>query len=136
MKKLGIIIFLALLCFSCHPLEKNCECDDNEVALVDIFKVKQDQYLALVYLDSCVACRNVKLFLQHKCQKEDIDIVYLSLKSNDFKIVSDYVDNTGVSSYQDIQIKVVPTLFLIQNQVIIKQAIGEDKIISSNGLIN
>lgn len=129
-KKLLLIIVLSL-CFACKG-EKCCFHQDNIIEFEDLFQVKESSYFVMFYLDSCLACRNTKLFLMAKCKTIKENIYYVDFLKCQFTSSSDKQDNVGKGAIEEIFIKSVPTTIYISNKIITREIIGYKELINSD----
>lgn len=120
MRKQIILILLILLML----LSNN-----KEIKQEQIFLQKENNYAVLVYLDTCLACRNTKMFLNEMEKRENKIIYYLDF--NECKFVTNHENNLNINNYKDIYIELVPTLLLIENKVIVNELVGYKDIVKN-----
>lgn len=122
---LGIIV---LLMFGCNL--KNNEAvvhDENIIDIENVFLQKEESYYVLFYLDSCLSCRNVKVFFIKKKPSLNHNLYYIDVKNADFMVDFDK-SNVELKNYLDIKIHFVPTLFIIENKMVKEEIIGQKEI--------
>lgn len=116
MKKIFIIIFLFL--FSCkNNSPKLCDYKENIIQEKELFNFSSS-YLVFIYLDKCMACRDVKLKLMNLCSHCDMNIYYLDLLTTSFTNNEERENNQNVSKIEDVYIKKVPHLLYINENKI------------------
>lgn len=93
----------------------------------EFFTQEEASYYVFVYLDGCMACRDVKLILNHL--DFPYPLYYLNFIDITYKKGETH-DNIGVSLYEDIDFSIVPHLFLIEEKVIQNEWKGSEKIIA------
>lgn len=114
------LLFIIPLLFSCSNQRKICDYKDYLINETDFFEFKE-KYYVFVYLDKCMACRDIKLKLSNYCEYIAEKIYYLDfLKTNFFKN-SKSTTNISKIDFHDIYLKTVPHLFLIDNKTIINE---------------
>lgn len=116
-KQLIILILFILIIF---PFNK-------EIKQEQIFLQKEDKYAVLVYLDTCLACRNTKMFLKEIEKRKNKIIYYLDFKECKFSLKHE--NNIKINNYKDIYIELVPTLLLIENKVVVNELVGYKDIV-------
>lgn len=102
--------------------------DVHKTTLQNIFSLKESVYGVLFYLDSCLACRNSKLFLLEQQNRGGISVYFIDYSTCDFKIENE--TNLFVDDYVKIYIKVTPTLLIVENRMIVAELIGYKDIIN------
>ena len=113
MRKFTFIFIFSLVLMGCNNAS-------NELIEIEkIFLQDEMSYHVLFFLDSCMACRNIKLTIKNKKMK----VYYINLMSCSC-LNEDDMNNEGVNTYSDIKIKIAPTLLLIENKVVSKQIKG------------
>ena len=106
--------------FVCCLVLMGCKNVKGELIKIEsIFLQAESSYHVLFFLDSCMACRNVRLTIK----KKKIKVYYIDLMSCSC-LSEDDMNNEGVNTYSDIKIKIAPTLLLIENKVVSKQIKG------------
>lgn len=118
-------IFFLFLITMCIPI-----LDKYEIDLKRVFDQKNKEYTVLFYLDSCLACRNTKMFLIEKEKRERKKVYFVNFELCEFKKENSN-SNLNVSSYLDLNIKVVPTILIIKDYQVIKEFIGYKDIINN-----
>lgn len=98
------------------------------ISLNDFFNMPNQTYYVLVYLDGCMACRDVKLVLS--LTELDYEIYYLNFLSIDMELKKEEKSNIGVSDINELHISLVPHFFLIENQEVKNEWIGSKDILS------
>lgn len=98
------------------------------ISLNDFFNMPKQTYYVLVYLDGCMACRDVKLVLS--LTELDYEIYYLNFLSIDMELKKEEKSNIGVSDINELHISLVPHFFLIENQKVKNEWIGSKDILS------
>lgn len=96
---------------------------------------KSGLYYVLIYLDTCVSCRNSKLFLKEQYLINNVVTYYCSYINGDFGQDYKGQNNLGLNKIEEIKIKYVPTLFQIDSKSIKKEIIGYQNIVDFFGLI-
>ncbi len=124
LKKILLILFSFLLFFGCNK-------NEYEIPIISsnqIFEIDKDYYYVLIYLNGCIACRDVKQIIH----KFDHDVksyfYYVDLEKNKELLHNKLVSNINCSSYVDIKIKKTPTLFVIKNKTIMEEYISSDDV--------
>lgn len=98
------------------------------ISLNDFFNMPNQTYYVLVYLDGCMACRDVKLVIS--LTELDYEIYYLNFLSIDMELKKEEKSNIGVSDINELHISLVPHFFLIENQEVKNEWIGSKDILS------
>ena len=132
MKKIILWSFLLSSCLSNTNVSSfNCNQEDFLIDKENLFKIDEEKYQVLFYLDSCSACRDTKLYLNKVCNKFKIITYYLNYKDYKFADI-EVQNNIKVNNYQDIFIKTVPTLLVIYQKVVVEEYIGFNSIRNKN----
>lgn len=100
----------------------------QEISLNRIFSLKEVIYGVLFYLDTCLACRNSKLYLLEQQRRGGLHIYFIDFSTCEFQIKNE--SNLNINEYEKIYIKVAPTLLIIENKIIIAELIGYKDIIN------
>lgn len=104
-----------------------CDYENNIITKDELFSFG-NEYLVFVYLDKCMACRDLKLRLMNYCKTSALPIYYLNFEDTDFFLHDKNESNIGISDYNDIYIKSVPHLLKISNFAIEEEWNGFDTI--------
>jgi len=124
-------VFLIIILCSCHSevQSKNiCLDQENTINKQEIFIDGLDEYYVLFYLDSCLSCRNTKMFFFKKCQEIKNEVFFISLL--DCNCVTSTQNNLNKTDANDIYIKFVPTVLIINKKVVIEELIGYESIVN------
>lgn len=117
-------VILMLLLVSCNNKYEIPIIDSN-----DIFNIDELDYYVLVYLNGCVACRDVKLKISMLDEVYKYKFYYVDLEMNRELLSDVFVSNVGCSSYKQIKIKKTPTLFYIKDGIILEEYVNSDNIL-------
>lgn len=82
----------------------------------NIFEQEQSDYFAYVYSDTCYYCNKIKNQIIEFSQK--FESFYFVEFNDQIPIKSEYKNNIGKSTIDELFIQGTPTLFVIQNKVI------------------
>lgn len=124
MRKINLILIMFFSLNSCYKNNKKiCEYKENIISQKEIFNFKGEYYV-FVYLDKCMACRDVKLKLMNFCQKGEKMIYYLDLLTTNFFQNKKRDNNLYLNDDSLIYVDVVPHLFYIKNCEINNEWIG------------
>ncbi len=113
-------LFIIPLLFSCTQQIKVCDYKENIIKESNLFNLK-NKYYVFVYLDKCMACRDIKLKLMNYCEIISEEIYYLNFLETSFFNNSKSESNILKNDYHDIYLKTVPHLFLIDNKTIVNE---------------
>ncbi len=107
---IALISTLLLSCIQRENFKINITYDE-------ILKQTSPYYLVLIYLDTCIACRDIKNIINYLQKKKIFDIYYLDFNKvpRDSKIV---IDNEIISIYR------VPFLLEIKNYIATNYYLG------------
>ena len=120
-----MLFFLLIGLFSCKNQEEY-----NKINRYDIFEINREKYYILIYLNGCMACRDVRNRINHM-DKNLYDIFYYdNLEENKELMSTTFVSNVNIDNYQDIKVKKTPTLFLIENHMIVSEWVKSSVILS------
>lgn len=122
-----LLFLLLILCnlFSCTSTNTFCDYKNYMISQEEIFSFS-NEYLVLIYLDKCQACRDIKLKLtNYYCLNKDKYAIYyldfLNTTLNENEISN---SNIGIEDENKIYIKTVPHLLKINNKTIIEEWVG------------
>lgn len=118
-------VILMLLLVSCNNKYEIPIIDSNE-----IFNIDDENYYVLIYLNGCVACRDVKLKISMIDDIYKHKFYYVDLEMNRELLSDVFVSNIGCFSYEQIKIKKTPTLFYIEDGIILEEYVNSDNILS------
>lgn len=113
MRKFILMLTIILSLYGCNHVE------NQTITLDEIFLQPEKSYHVLFFLDSCMACRNIKLTIKNK----NIKVYYIDL-FNCSCLNSNKSDNEGINVPNDIKINSAPTLLLIEEKKVKKQING------------
>lgn len=123
--------FLIIILCSCHSEVKSkniCLNHENTIDKQEMFIDSLDEYYVLFYLDSCLSCRNTKMFFFKKCQDISNEVFFISLL--DCNCIADTQNNLNKTNPDDIYIKFVPTVLVINKKKVIEELIGYEAIVN------
>ena len=95
-----------------------------------IFDIPQDAYLIYIYSPYCGHCKDIKDEVL-SFANENKEVFYFVVYSNEITVLNNTEPIIGKSSYQDVGILGTPTLFFINNHVLVDVFTGSQEIIAT-----
>lgn len=108
MKKI-LIFFLCFLLCSCNNEISSFE--RKKISFDEIFQINEELYYAFFYLDGCLACRNIVLYLKEISSLISENIYSVDLLECSF--AEEKETNIGVTEYEMLYIPYAPYVLKI-----------------------
>lgn len=92
------------------------------IAPEDLFSPREKYYVALFYLDSCLACRNSKRILEELSERNRFPLYYIDFSECRFYNATD--SNIGATAFSEIEVRAVPHAMIIYEGRVTDERIG------------
>lgn len=94
----------------------------HPIAPEDLFSPRENYYVVLFYLDSCLACRNGKRILEELSERKRFSLYYIDFSKCRFSNVTE--SNVGATSFSEIVVRTVPHTMIIYEGRVSDERIG------------